>query len=79
MGSGRSWERDSTMKGDKRGSSLRVLPLIPLGISKPKPATYFKKKEKEKKKHLRKVTDNYKKTPTQNPNRFPSSCPPPPK
>lgn len=56
MGSRKSWGKGQYHEGRQRGSSLRVLPFIPLGISKPKPATYSKtereKKEKRKKKHL---------------------------
>lgn len=74
-GQGGAGEGDRTTEAE-RGSSLRFLPPSPsLGFSKPKPAAYLKKK---KKKHLRKVTDSYKKTPhkhTQNPNRSPTSLP----
>lgn len=57
MGSRKSWGKGQYHEGRQRGSSLRVLPFIPLGISKPKPTTYSKtereKKEKrKKKKHL---------------------------
>lgn len=65
MGSRKSWGKGQYHEGRQRGSSLRVLPFIPLGISKPKPATYSKtereKKEKRKKKSTYGVIDNYKK------------------
>lgn len=55
-----------------RGSGLRFLPPHPSGVSKPKPAAYLKKK------HLRKVRDNYKKNPQTHTEPKPSSIPRPP-
>lgn len=52
MGSRKSWGKGQYHEGRQRGSSLRVLPFIPLGISKPKPATYSKTERKKKKKAL---------------------------
>lgn len=64
MVSRKSWGKGQYHEGRQRGSSLRVLPFIPLGISKPKPATYSKterEKKEKKKKSTYGVIDNYKK------------------
>lgn len=63
IGSRKSWGKGQYHEGKQRGSSLRFLPLIPLGISKPKPATYLEteRKKKKKKKSTYGVIDNYKK------------------
>lgn len=61
MGSRKSWGKGQYHEGKQRGSSLRFLPLIPLGISKPKPATYLETERKKKKKSTYGVIDNYKK------------------
>lgn len=65
MGSRKSWGTGQYHEGRQRGKqSLRFLPFIPLGISKPKPATYLKterKKKEKKKKSTYGVIDNYKK------------------
>lgn len=60
-GSRKSWGKGQYHEGKQRGSSLRFLPLIPLGISKPKPATYLETERKKKKKSTYGVIDNYKK------------------
>lgn len=60
-GSRKSWGKGQYHEGKQRGSSLRFLSLIPLGISKPKPATYLETERKKKKKSTYGVTDNYKK------------------
>lgn len=60
MGSRKSWGTGQYHEGRQVGSSLRFLPFIPLGISKPKPATYLKT-ERKKKKSTYGVIDNYKK------------------
>lgn len=55
VGSRKSWGKGQYHEGRQRGSSLRFLPFIPLGITKPKPATYLKterRKKEKKKKHL---------------------------
>lgn len=66
MGSRKSWGKGQYHEGRQRGSSLRFLPFIPLGITKPKPATYLKteRRKKEKKKSTYGFIDNYKKMET---------------
>lgn len=63
VGSRKSWGKGQYHEGRQRGSGLRFLPFIPLGITKPKPATYLKteRRKKGEKKSTYGVIDNYKK------------------
>lgn len=70
------------MKADKGAAASGFCPSPPPGISKPKPAIYFKKKKKEK--GGKALKESYRQLPKQNkkPHKiqtvFPSALPPPP-